>query len=395
VEWPELHALVHSVNYMATDILPTSHKTVSAAIAEDFHVKQLQIREQLAKAITPIHLTTDTWTSQNDIEFQAINAHYVGADSKLHKALIALAELEAGHSGEEVAKHVIQTMEWYGFGDRLGFITGDNHGANDTLCRAVAEAVPGWNPVDNRLRYLGHIMNLAVQAFLFAKDEDAIEEAERQSQRSKRDIDEEIALVSVRLQEGWSTVLPLQKLHTFCAALNRSSALNTAFKKLCKGRTVHSPNVTRWNSWWYTITSAIALQFEMSSFVHDNPRLSACELSQAEWRLLRDTEHFLQPFKEQTKRCEGDNVTLDQLQESMDFLVDHFERQLHKHHSNRPFVECITTGWYTMDKYYNKIDESGAYAAPTLLHPNKRRAYLQAAWKPRWIKPGLLRAEEL
>lgn len=395
VEWPELHTLVHSVNYMATDILPTSHSTVVAAIAEDFHVKQLQIREQLARAITPIHLTTDTWTSPNDIELQAINAHYIGEDSKLCKALIALAELEAGHSGEEVAKHVVQTMEWYGFRDRLGFITGDNHGANDTLCRAVAEAAPEWSPVDNRLRCLGHIINLAVQAFLFAKDEDAIDEAERQSRRSNRDIDEEIALASVKSQEGWSTVLPLQKLHAFCAALNRSSALSTAFKKLCKGRTIHSPNITRWNSWWHTITSAIVLQFEMSSFVHDNPQLSACELSQAEWRLLRDTEHFLQPFKEQTKRCEGDNVTLDQLQESMDFLVDHFEKQLHKHRSNRPFVECITTGWYTMDKYYNKIDESGAYAAATLLHPNKRRAYLLAAWQPRWIKPGLRRAEEL
>lgn len=219
VKWPELHTLVHSVNYMATDILPTSHSTVAAAVAENFHVKQLQIREQLARAITPIHLITDTWTSPNDIEFQAINAHYIGEDSKLRKALIALAELEAGHSGEEVAKHVVQTMEWYGFRDRLGLISGDNPGANDTLCRAVAEAVPEWSPVDNRLRCLGHIINLAVQAFFFAKDEDAIEEAERQSRRSKRGVDEEIALASVKTHEGWSTALPLQKLHAFCAAL--------------------------------------------------------------------------------------------------------------------------------------------------------------------------------
>jgi hypothetical protein len=168
---------------------------------------------------------------------------------KLYKALIALAELDAGHSGDEVVKHVIQAMEWYDFKDRLGFITGDNHGANDTLCRAIAEAVPEWSPVDNRLRCLGHIIDLAVQAFLFARDEDAIEKAERQSRRSRRDIDEEIALASVKSQEGWSTVLPLKKLQTFCAALKRIPAFDTAFKQLCKGRTVHSPNVTCWNSW--------------------------------------------------------------------------------------------------------------------------------------------------
>jgi hypothetical protein len=57
---------------------------------------------------------------------------------------------------------VIQTLESYGVRDRLGFVTGDNHGAIDTLCRAVAEAIPEWSPVDNRLRCLGHIINLTV-----------------------------------------------------------------------------------------------------------------------------------------------------------------------------------------------------------------------------------------
>jgi hypothetical protein len=202
VQWPELHTLIHTVNYMATDVLPTSHSTVAAAISDEFHLKQSKIREQLLNAITPIHLTTDTWTSPNDIEFQAINAHYIGAELKLRKALIALTELEAGHSSEEVAKHALYTMNWYGLNDKLGFITGDNHGANDTLCRAIAEAVPERNPVDNRLRCLGHIINLAIQVFLFAKDGEAIDEAEQQSQRSNRDIDEEIALDSMKSKEG-------------------------------------------------------------------------------------------------------------------------------------------------------------------------------------------------
>ena len=39
--------------------------------------------------------------------------------------------------------------------------------------------------------------------------------------------------------------------------------------------------------------------------------------------------------------------------------------------------------------------ETGAYAAASLLHLNKRKAYLQAVLKKNWIKPGLHRAEEL
>ena len=79
----------------------------------------------------------------------------------------------------------------------------------------------------------------------------------------------------------------------------------------------------------------------------------------------------------------------------MDFLANHFDENLEKHRANKPFVECIMIGWYAMDRYYNRIDETGAYAAATLLHPNKPKTYLQAAWMPKWIKPGLRRAEEL
>jgi hypothetical protein len=121
----------------------------------------------------------------------------------------------------------------------------------------------------------------------------------------------------------------------------------------------------------------------MSSFVHENPKLSGCKSSQAEWRLLRDIEQYLHPSKEQIKRCGDENIASDQLPESIDLLVDQFERQFHRHRRNKPFIECIKIGWYTMDKYYNKIDKSGAYAAATLLHPNKHKACLGAAWRPK------------
>ena len=399
VTWPELHSFVHTINYMATGCLPTSATTVGYSIKVTFRQKQLQVREALQSALSLIHITTDTWNSPNSKELQAFNAHFVDKEGKLRKALINLVELENGHSGEEVAKHLLKALDFYGIRDTLGFVTGDNHSANDALCRAIAEQKEDWNPVDYRLRCIGHIINLAVQAFLFAKDEEAVEEAERQSQRLGRDLDELLASlgVAVNTQEGkgWSTILPLQKLHDFVTKLSRSDRLQRLFKKLTKGRVIHTPNIARWNSWFYTIDNAVELQFEMGQFIQDNDELSNCELLLSEWKILRDTLKFLQPFKEVTKRCEGDHVTLDQMQESMDFLVNHLDEQIKLHKVNKPFIECIMTAWYTLDKYYNKIDEIGAYAAATLLCPNKRRAYLQAVWKSKWIKPGLRRAEEL
>ena len=331
------------------------------------------------------------------MELQAINAHFHDEHGRLRKALLNLAELEDGHSGRAVAKHVIQALVFYGIQGKLGFLTADNHGANDTLCRAIAEELDDWNPVDNRLRCLGHIINLAVQAFLFSRNEEAVAEAGRQSQRCRTDIDFEIAAGSITEDDrGWSTILPLQKLHTLTSRLNRSDKLKLQFKKLTKGRTIHSDNETRWNSWYFTIDSALKLQFEIGQFVHDNYKeLGHLDLTHSEWQILRDTLSFLQPFKEATKRYEGDSTTLDALHETMDFLVSHFDEQMDLHHSNKPFVECIMVGWYTLDKYYNKIDETGAYAAAILLHPNKRKAYLQAVWKRSWVKPGLRRAEDL
>lgn len=56
-----------------------------------------------------------------------------------------------------------------------------------------------------------------------------------------------------------------------------------------------------------------------------NNELADCELSTVDWQVLRHSKKFLQPFKEVTKRCEGNSVTLDQVQESMDFIVSHFD----------------------------------------------------------------------
>jgi hypothetical protein len=129
--------------------------------------------------------------------------------------------------------------------------------------------------------------------------------------------------------------------------------------------------------------------------VHNHPQLAKYEMSIKDWQLLDTTLAFLRPFREVSKRCEGDYVTLDKVQESMDFLVSHYETQRALHKADPVLSHALYTSWFAFDKYYRRIDDTGIYAAALLLHPNCRKSYLDTEWKKSWVTSGVRRAKEI
>ena len=113
-------------------------------------------------------------------------------------------------------------------------------------------------------------------------------------------------------------------------SLRRSDKLFNAFKRLA-GKVIRQPNDTRWNSYLLTVEDALELEGAYTMFIIDVPQLPDNELTAAEWQLVELTVQFLLPFKEATKQCEGDYVTLDKVQLEMDALLAHFE-------DRRPFI---------------------------------------------------------
>ena len=177
VEWPELHTLVYSINHQAEDVVWRSHSSTTRRVTRTFNARRFELKQLLQSARSLIHLTSDTWTSPNYKELQSITSHFVDNYGRLCKALLALPELYNGHSGVEVAHVIVKTLDYYGIKDRLSYLTADNATANDTLCHELGELIDGWDPLERRLRCLGHIINLAVQSFLFAKNNEAVKSA--------------------------------------------------------------------------------------------------------------------------------------------------------------------------------------------------------------------------
>ena len=396
VEWPQLHTFVHTINYMASNVIWTSRSGLTKALERNFELKQEVVKQQLQDAVSLVHLCTDTWHSPNRKELQGTTAHFVDKHGKLQKALLALDEMPRGHGSEELAPVILQTLDSYGIKDKLGYITSDNARENDALCRLLANGLEDWDPVERRLRCFGHIINLPVQAFLFAKSKAAVDYATTLSQAHFQDTDSYNAALSQNdATAGWIRAEPLQKLLTFVDTIRASDRLYNAFKDHCGGKTVHKPNDTRWNSHLDCFEDALALDSQYNEFIRNNEELEHLELTLTDWRLVRETCDFLRPFKEAVLRCEGDYVTLDKLQISMDYVLSHLRESKVKYHSSHAMYHAIHVAWHAFDKYYDLIDQTGAYAAAVLLHPSRRKAWLDAVWLPKWVRNGIDKAKEL
>ncbi|EGU71841.1 hypothetical protein FOXB_17650 [Fusarium oxysporum f. sp. conglutinans Fo5176] len=101
----------------------------------------------------------------------------------------------------------------------------------------------GFNTAHRRLRCNGHVINLAVQAFLFGKNKDASDEALRQVSQLSYD-EQEGSVERAETATTWRQYGALGMLHNLVVWIRSSSQRYQAFLKVA-GRTIPQDNSTR------------------------------------------------------------------------------------------------------------------------------------------------------
>jgi hypothetical protein len=330
VEWPEFHTFCQVLNPESKSYIITAHSSIPRRIEQSWQAQKDIVRKKLQSAISSIHLSLDIWTSPNRLLFLGICAHFVEqSQEKLSKALLALRTV-VNHSGDEQFTTLLPVLKDYGIVQKLGSIVCDNHTANDKLCRTVAKYLKEeeeikWDPTYRRIFCIGHVINLAVQAFLFRNvveieqlslyDEEAIEEEE----------EEEVIL---QRRAICREIGPLGKLHNIVIHIRGSAGRTKEFKDLA-GRLIPLDNRTRWNSWYHMLH--IALQHESAIDTYAKKyfdTLQAEYLSPIDWEKLRTTSKFLSLFDHATLKTQGDQATIDNVLLMMDAIIRHFEKAL-------------------------------------------------------------------
>ena len=131
----------------------------------------------LEKAPGLIYIAFDGWQSRNWHALFSITYSFLDCYFKPQKLVLGLPEIQSRHSGENIAAEIIEIIESYRIGHKIGYFTLNNASNNST---AVAAIVKHFDlPTKKNLRWvqcIGHVINLIIKALLFGKSHKAFKD---------------------------------------------------------------------------------------------------------------------------------------------------------------------------------------------------------------------------
>ncbi|CAN1807746.1 Putative AC transposase [Linum perenne] len=143
-----------------------SRKTIRLECVKIFLHAKARLKEFFKESCAGrVSITTDTWTSVQNLNYMCITAHYVGKDWKLHKRIINFTKITS-HRGDDIGAKIADCLEEWGL-TNLFTVTLDNASANDVACTFLKKKLETWGNsfMDGRylhVRCVAHIVNLVV-----------------------------------------------------------------------------------------------------------------------------------------------------------------------------------------------------------------------------------------
>ena len=376
VEKASFRALIAYCNPLAETMIPRSHNTISKSVLERYSSQKGSIRAFLQTAISRIHISCDNWTCGNAGKaYVGITARFVNKDGR-QQLVLAMKELPISHSGENMAEVFLEVCEDFEVTSLLGFCNCDNASNNDTMTAAIEEAMTDcgyvWDAKLNRLRCIGHISNLAIQAFLHG---------------THPYVDYDPDVPSSDDMTKWRKAGTLYTAHCLIQWTYKSPQRRKAFLILSEGINLIRDNNTRWTSWYDTIKRLVELedavglwQIAIDKDKKVRPSDRPKYLSTEDWELLRVYLEFLGPYREATLATEGHNDGLNKVLIGMDMLLDHLEKGKEDHKDNDFMRTSIETSWSVLIKYYELTDDSPAYTTAIVMDPRWKWYYFDKFW---------------
>nr|XP_010319895.2 zinc finger BED domain-containing protein RICESLEEPER 4-like [Solanum lycopersicum] len=143
-----------------------SRTTMTRDCFKFYNEEKQKLKRVFGEARQKVCLTTDTWTSLQQINYMCITAHWIDNEWIMHKRIISFCPISS-HKGENMANEIIKCLHDWGL-DIIFTITVDNASSNDVTVKELSKmftkrGINFMNGEHLHVRCIAHILNLAVQ----------------------------------------------------------------------------------------------------------------------------------------------------------------------------------------------------------------------------------------
>ena len=145
-----------------------SRRTIGRDVMELLLEEKVMLKSLICNNKQRVSLTTDLWTSVQNMSYMVITAHFIDSDWCLNRRIISFSAIE-DHRGKSIGKKIVACLQDWGI-ERLFTITVDNATANDIVVGYVTMQLLSWRNDDAlvlagqymHVRCCAHILNLIV-----------------------------------------------------------------------------------------------------------------------------------------------------------------------------------------------------------------------------------------
>jgi len=175
VENDFFRSLIRFINSAVLEFIPKTSDTLRKwVIAEYQRQKKIQ-KEIILHSRNQITISFDTWTAPfAKKHIISVIAHFIDQNWERRHLQLSMSRLYGGHSGENVAAHVVPILRDWEIDGRIGQFITDNEPANGTAIDHILFAIdPTYKKADRSRRWircLAHTLNLVSQAFLLGEN---------------------------------------------------------------------------------------------------------------------------------------------------------------------------------------------------------------------------------
>lgn len=422
VDSPGFRALCCYLNpQIETQQAILSRNSIRSRIVAQFHHHHQRVIDVLRRAPGQIHFAFDGWRSGSRHNVYGLTCFFRDAlTDQPRKIVLGMPEVRGSHDGAVIGAAMVDLINQYKIGHKVGYFTLDNASNMDTAMDFIGNAYK-FDGRRRRGRCFGHIINLAAKALL---------DPSASLSEGIREFDDTDTLTDAEY-ESWRQQGPVGKLRIIVLAIDHSDRINDLFRSVQEADSDGSKrplrlikdNQTRWLGTYYMIKRALQLRqyIEITRTKYNREWTSqhtsnvtgalrshasqhiptflqpANQLTDSDWDALTRIASILSDFEDCLIRLEGDGQirrrsggfegsygNIYEYLSGFEFILQKLEQykdDLDNHPEPAQYGIGVNAAWGKINDYYSKIHTTPIYYAAHVFHPLQHWKSLECLWE--------------